>query len=93
MKVIITESRLKNIMTKYMDDYLSKYEFRDDGKIVAWGEGEGNQMLYDVENEILFVREDMMSLFRNIFSLDHHDYVEFIKDYMADKGYFVKRIV
>ena len=76
-----------------MDNYLSKYEVIEDRKIVSWGQDENNQLIYDIENEILFVRQEVMELFSNVFSLDHHDYVEFIKSYMANKGYFVKRIV
>ena len=93
MKYLITESRLNSIMTKYMDNYLSKYEVIEDRKIVSWGQDENNQLIYDTENEILFVRQDVMELFRSVFSLDHHEYVEFIKDYMANKGYFVRRII
>lgn len=93
MKYVITESRLNSLLTKYMDNYLSKYKVIEDRKIVYWGEGENNQLVYDIQNEILFVRQDVMELFRSVFSLDHHEYVEFIKDYMANKGYFVRRII
>jgi hypothetical protein len=80
-------------MTRFLDDYFSKYDDIDKGDILSWGEGQDNQMVYDKENELLFVRESLYELIRDIFSLDHHDYVEFIKSYMANKGYYVKRIV
>jgi len=41
----------------------------------------------------LFVRESLYQLIKNVFGVEHHDYVEFIKSYMANMGYFVKRIV
>lgn len=93
MKYLITESRLNSLMSKYLDDYLSKYEVTQNGEVISWGEGDDNQMIYDSDNEILFVRQEVMGLFRDIFSLDHHEYVEFIKDYMAKKGYYVHRII
>lgn len=93
MKYVITESKLNSLMTKFLDDYFSKYDDIDKGDILSWGEGQDNQMVYDKENELLFVRESLYELIRDMFSLDHHDYVEFIKSYMANKGYYVKRIV
>lgn len=93
MKYVITESKLNSLMTRFLDDYFSKYDDIDKGDILSWGEGQDNQMVYDKENELLFVRESLYELIRDIFSLDHHDYVEFIKSYMANKGYYVKRIV
>lgn len=92
MKYIITESRLSSIMTKFMDDYLSKYEKLDNFASVRWGTGKNNVMLYDVENEVLFIDESSFNLIRSVFSLEHHEAVVFIKDYMASKGYFVRRI-
>jgi hypothetical protein len=80
-------------MTRFLDEYFSKYDAMDRGDILSWGEGEDNQMVYDKENEILFVRESLYELVRDMFSIDHHDYVVFIKSYMANKGYYVKRIV
>jgi hypothetical protein len=93
MKYIISESRLYGIMTKFLDDYLSKYVVVDNGSWTNWGSGEDNQIVYDNENEILFVRESLYELIKGVFSIDHHEYVEFIKSYMANKGYYVKRIV
>lgn len=93
MKYVITESRLDSLMTRFLDDYFSKYDAMDKGDILSWGEGHDNQMVYDKENELLFVRESLYELLRDMFSIDHHDYVVFIKSYMASKGYYVKRIV
>lgn len=93
MKYIISESRLNSLMTRFMDDYLSNYEVIDNGKTVIWGEGKENQILYDIENELLFVRESLWYLVRDLFSVEHHDWVVFIKSYMANKGYFVQRLV
>lgn len=80
-------------MTKFMNDYLSKYKDIDKGDIMSWGEGSDNQLVYDKENELLFVSLSLHDLIRDMFSIDHHEYVEFIKSYMANMGYFVKRIV
>lgn len=93
MKYVIAESRLNSLMNRFLDDYFSKYDAMDKGDILSWGEGNDNQMVYDKENELLFVRESLYELLRDMFSIDHHDYVEFIKSYMASKGYYVKRIV
>jgi hypothetical protein len=93
MKYIISESRLNSIMGKFLDDYFSKYEEIDNGDIISWGEGQDNQMVYDKENEILFVRESLYELMKDMFNIDHHEYVVFIKSYMANKGYYVNRIV
>jgi hypothetical protein len=80
-------------MGKFLDDYFSKYEEIDNGDIISWGEGQDNQMVYDKENEILFVRESLYELMKDMFNIDHHEYVVFIKSYMANKGYYVNRIV
>lgn len=80
-------------MTKFLNDYFSKYEVMDKGGIISWGEGEDNQMVYDKGMELLFVRESVYELITNMFGIDHHDYVEFMKWYMANKGYYVYRIV
>jgi hypothetical protein len=93
MKYFITESKLNSVMTRFLDDYLSKYEVMEAKDILSWGSGEDNQMVYDKEMELLFVRESVYELIKNMFDIDHHDYVEFIKSYMANKGYYVHRIV
>lgn len=80
-------------MGKFLDDYLSRYEVIDKGDILSWGKGQENQMVYDKENELLFVREFIYELIKDMFNVDHHEYVEFIKSYMANKGYYVRRIV
>lgn len=93
MKYIISESRINKLMKRFLDDYLSKYEVIEKKDIVSWGSDSDNQIVYDKDNEILFVRQSLYELIRDVFSIEHHDYVEFIKSYMANMGYFVKRIV
>ena len=93
MKYFITESKLNSVMTRFLDDYLSKYEVIETKDIIGWGSGEGNQMVYDKDMELLFVSVSVYELIKNMFDIDHHDYVEFIKSYMANKGYYVHRIV
>lgn len=93
MRYIISESRLSTIMVKFLDDYLSKYEVIEATDIISWGTFQDNQMVYDKDNELLFVRESLYQLIRDVFGVEHHDYVEFIKSYMANKGYFVRRII
>lgn len=93
MKYIISESRINKLMKRFLDDYLSKYEVIEKKDIVSWGSDSDNQIVYDKDNEILFVRQSLYELIRDVFSVEHHDYVEFIKSYMANMGYFVKRIV
>jgi hypothetical protein len=80
-------------MGKFLDDYFSKYDVVDKGDILSWGVGQDNQMVYDKENELLFVREYIYELMKDMFNIDHHEYVVFIKSYMANKGYYVNRIV
>jgi hypothetical protein len=93
MKYVITESKLNSVMVRFLDNYLSKYEVIEAKDILSWGTGQDNQMVYDKDNELLFVRESLYELIKGVFSIDHHEYVEFIKSYMANKGYYVKRIV
>lgn len=93
MKYIISESRINKLMKRFLDDYLSKYEVIEKKDIVNWGSDSDNQIVYDKDNEVLFVRQSLYELIRDVFSIEHHDYVEFIKSYMANMGYFVKRIV
>lgn len=93
MKYIISKSRLEEIMVKFLDNYLSKYELVDNGSYLSWGEYEENQMVYDKGLELLFVRESIYESLKDMFNIDHHEYVEFIKSYMANRGYYVSRIV
>lgn len=80
-------------MARFLDKYLSKYEVIEAKDIIGWGSGEDNQMVYDKEMELLFVSVSIYELIKGMFGIDHHDYVEFIKSYMANKGYYVHRIV
>ena len=93
MRYIISESKLNSIMVRFLDRYLSKYEVIEDKDILSWGSGVENQIVYDKENELLFVSTSVYDLIKGMFDIDHHDYVEFMKYYMANKGYYVRRIV
>jgi hypothetical protein len=72
---------------------LKEYNIEDDGSLVIFGKGDKNQIAYDKGDMILFVRESLYELVRNMFNLTSSPAKKIFKDYMQSKGYRVKRMV
>jgi hypothetical protein len=93
MKYIITEERLNQIIFKFLDGYLSEYPKEENDKLVVFGKGDKNQIAYDIGDRILFVRDSIHELVKNMFSLSTNGTKRIFKDYIESKGYKVKRMV
>ena len=93
MKYIITESKLESVIFRFLDSYLKDYSPEDNGSLVVFGKGDKNQIAYDKGDGILFVRESLYQLIRDMFSLTNTPTKKIFKDYMESKGYKVKRFV
>lgn len=93
MKYTITESRLESVIFRFLDSYLKEYNIEDNGSLVIFGKGDKNQIAYDKGDMILFVRESLYELVRNMFNLTNTTAKKIFKDYMQSKGYRVKRMV
>ena len=93
MKYIITESRLESVIFRFLDSYLKDYSIEDNGSLVVFGKGDKNQIAYDKGDMILFVREHLYELLRDMFSLNNTSARKVFKDYIESKGYRVKRFV
>jgi hypothetical protein len=93
MKYIITESRLESVIFRFLDSYLKDYSPEDNGSLIVFGKGDENQIAYDKGDGILFIRDSLYELVRNMFSLTNTRAKKIFKDYMESKGYKVKRFV
>jgi hypothetical protein len=93
MKYIITESRLESVIFRFLDSYLKDYSIEDNGSLVVFGKGDKNQIAYDKGDMILFVRDSLNELVKNMFSMSNTSTKKLFKDYMQSKGYKVKRFV
>ena len=76
-----------------MDGYLSEYPKEENDKLVVFGKGDKNQIAYDIGDRILFVRDSIHELVKNMFSLSTNGTKRIFKDYIESKGYKVKRMV
>ena len=93
MKYIITESRLESVIFRFLDSYLEEYPVIDGENLVLFGKGDFNQIAYDKGDKILFVRDSLYVLVRNMFNLTNTPAKKVFKDYMESKGYKVKRFM
>ena len=93
MKYIITESQLDSMVFRFLDSYLEDYGIDETPNMVIFGRNDKNQIAYDKEDQILFVRDHLYELVRNMFSLNNTPAKKVFKNYMESKGYKVKRFV
>jgi hypothetical protein len=90
MKYIISEGRLDKIMTSYLDSFLATKQFLsyDDSVVIAdlgyGGEDDPNwteHMYYDFNDEDLWVSNEFIEGFSNLFGKEPEESLEFIKDW------------
>lgn len=93
MKYIISESKLESVIFRFLDSYLQDYSMEDNGSLVIFGKGDKNQIAYDKGDKILFVRDSLYSLVRDMFSITNTPTKKIFKDYMESKGFKVKRMI
>ena len=90
MKYTINENRLNRIMTNYLDSFLATKQFLsyDDSVVIAdigyadeddtnWTE----HMYYDFNDEDLWVNNEFIEEFSNLFGKDEAESLEFIKEW------------
>ena len=91
MKYTITENRLNKVMTQYLDSFLESKQLLwngDDSVVIAdvgyvddddpsWAE----HMFYDPNNDHLWVSNEFIEEFSNLFGKEEEESLEFIKDW------------
>lgn len=90
MKYIITENRLNKVMTQYLDSFLESKQLisygdsvviadpsPDDEENPHWNE----YMEYIFEDDELWVSNEFIEEFSNLFGKDKEESLEFIKDW------------
>ena len=93
MKYIITKSKLQSVVFRFLDSYLEEYPMEENENLVVFGRNDKNQIAYDKGDRILFVRDSLYELVRNMFSITNTPAKQLFKDYMESKGFKVKRFV
>lgn len=90
MKYTITENRLNRIMTNYLDSFLATKQLLsyDDSVVIAdvgyAGDDDPNwteHMFYDFNDDDLWVSNEFIEEFSNLFGKDEAESLEFIKDW------------
>jgi hypothetical protein len=90
MKYTITENRLNKVMTQYLDSFLESKQFLsyDDSIVIAdqayADEDDSNwteYMFYDFNDDDLWVSNEFIEEFSNLFGKDEEESLEFIKDW------------
>jgi hypothetical protein len=93
MKYIITESKLNAVIFRFLDSYLQESPKEENDTLMVFGRGDKNMIAYDKGDMILFVRDHLYELLRDMFSLTNTSARKVFKDYIESKGYRVKRFV
>ena len=91
MKYIITESRLHDFMTNYLNNMVSNNHeiFMDSFIVISPRVDEGHEwvdfMEYDYSDGRLWIERDFLSNFGDLFALDKEGSLDFIKKWFEDK--------
>jgi hypothetical protein len=94
MKYIISESRLDNIMKKYLDSFLTTkqiLDYDDSMAIVDPGFSDEDNphwteyMFYNFDNEDLWVNDKFVEEFSYLFGKEYKESLVFIKDWFKNK--------
>ena len=90
MKYVITENRLNKVMTNYLDSFLETKQILnyDDSVVVADSnpDDEENEnwtehMFYNFDDEDLWVNNEFVEEFGNLFGKEYEESLAFIKEW------------
>jgi hypothetical protein len=91
--VKINESKIDNKIFLFLDSYLDDYTPEESSTLIIYGKGNKNQIAYDKNERILFIRDSLQDLIKNMFNLSTTGTNKVFKNYFESKGYKVKRFV
>ena len=85
MKYIISESRLDNIMKKYLDSFLLSKNIIDNKRGISVFNDEEDILQYFPRNRELFILGEFLDEFEAMFGLDRKESVRFIMDWFENE--------
>ena len=85
MKYIISESRLDNIMKKYLDSFLLSKDVIDNQAGIAVYDDEENYLEYFPRKRELFMLSEFLDEFETMFGLTRKEAVRFIMDWFGNE--------
>ena len=90
MKYIITESRLDNLMTLYLDSWVDSKKIIEFDRFIVledpYGEPENEiDMEYDGEDGRLWVRQEVFEILLGLFGRGDEETLDFIRKYFEYK--------
>ncbi len=91
MKYIITESRMNEFMTNYLNNLLENYKVRTPYSFIVispviWDEDEWDEVMeYDFSDGRLWINEDIIQTFDDLFNLDKNASHDFIKNWFENQ--------
>lgn len=91
MKYIITESRLLQVIYKFLDRRFP--DITEINGIVYFGEPDDGDMLIDIENKLLLIRSSFVETISGLFGISERESIRIVKSYVNHKGYKVERVV
>lgn len=89
----ISESKINNKIFLFLDSYLEDYSRDETDNLILYGKGKENKMAYDKGEQFLFVIDHLFELIKSMFNLSKTGTIQVFKDYMASKGFRVKRFM
>jgi hypothetical protein len=85
MKYIISESRLDNIMKKYLDSFLLSKDVIDNQAGIAVYDDEENYLEYFPRKRELFILGEFLDEFETMFGLTRKEAVRFITNWFENE--------
>lgn len=85
MKYIISESRLDNIMKKYLDSFLLGKNVVDNRRGIAVYSDEEDYLQYFPDKKELFIFDEFLDEFEAMFGLTRKESIRFIMDWFENE--------
>ena len=85
MKYIISESRLDNIMKKYLDSFLLDKNVVDNKRVIAVYSDEEDYLQYFPRKKELFILDAFLDEFEAMFGLTRKESIKFIMDWFENE--------
>lgn len=85
MKYIISESRLDDIMKKYLDSFLLGKDVIDNQAGIAVYDDEENYLEYFPRKKELFILDEFLDEFEAMFGLTRYEAVRFIRNWFENE--------
>ena len=87
MKYIISESRLDNIMKKYLDSFLLGKNVIDNQAGIAVYDDEEDYLQYFPRKRELFILGEFLDEFEAMFGLTRNESIKFIRNWFENEFY------